>query len=117
MYTRMVNKNKCISFDLETGVVDYQMDNGNMMRSRLGKKDRDVLNYLVRNVGRIISKEDILEAVWSHRIVCDNTVSVALSNVRKMLKKADEDCSCLTNISGAGYIFDPRKSGFKLEIE
>ncbi|WP_435135437.1 winged helix-turn-helix domain-containing protein [Plesiomonas shigelloides] len=50
------------------------------MRARLGKKDRDVLNYLVCNVGRIISKEDILEVVWSHRIVCDNTVVVALSN-------------------------------------
>ena len=115
MYKKMVNKNRGISFDLETGVVDYKMTNGNMMRARLGKKDRDVLNYLVCNVGRIISKEDILEVVWSHRIVCDNTVAVALSNIRKMIKKADEDCSCLTNISGAGYIFEPRKSGFKLE--
>ncbi|HDO1324262.1 TPA: winged helix-turn-helix domain-containing protein [Aeromonas veronii] len=117
MYSKMINKNKGVSFDLQTGIVEYKVSSGNMMSSRLGKKDRDVLNYLISNVGRLISKDEILETVWSNRIVCDNTVSVSLSNIRKLLKKADEDCSCLTNISGSGYIFNPAKSGFKLEKE
>ncbi|UXB11878.1 hypothetical protein GP476_10620 [Aeromonas dhakensis] len=115
MYTKMVNKNKSVLIDLQTGIIEYKVSSGNKMQSRLGKKDRDVLIYLINNVDRLVSKDEILESVWSNRIVCDNTVSVSLSNIRKFLKKADEDCSCLTNISGAGYIFSPSKSGFKLE--
>ncbi|MFQ2048389.1 transcriptional regulator [Aeromonas veronii] len=117
MYSKMINKSMCVSFDLQTGIVEYKVSNGNLMCSRLGKKDKDVLNFLVRNVGRLISKDEILENVWSNRIVCDNTVAVSLSNIRKFLKKADEDCSCLTNVSGSGYIFNPAKSGFRLEKE
>ncbi|MGS3153247.1 transcriptional regulator [Aeromonas sanarellii] len=117
MYSKMINKTMCVSFDLQTGIVEYRVSNGNLMCSRLGKKDKDVLNFLIRNVGRLISKDEILENVWSNRIVCDNTVAVSLSNIRKFLKKADEDCSCLTNVSGSGYIFNPAKSGFRLEKE
>ncbi|QXC32391.1 winged helix-turn-helix domain-containing protein [Aeromonas sp. FDAARGOS 1407] len=117
MYSKMINKSMCVSFDLQTGIVEYKVSNGNLMCSRLGKKDKDVLNFLIRNVGRLISKDEILENVWSNRIVCDNTVAVSLSNIRKFLKKADEDCSCLTNVSGSGYIFNPAKSGFRLEKE
>ncbi|MNL15129.1 Transcriptional activator CadC [compost metagenome] len=117
MYRKMINKSMCVSFDLQTGIVEYKVSNGNLMYSRLGKKDKDVLNFLIRNVGRLISKDEILENVWSNRIVCDNTVAVSLSNIRKFLKKADEDCSCLTNVSGSGYIFNPAKSGFRLEKE
>lgn len=117
MYKKMINKSRDVSFDLESGIVEYKLANGNLMCSRLGKKDRDVLNYLIKNIGRLISKDEILENVWLNRIVCDNTVAVSLSNIRKVIKKADEDCACLTNISGAGYIFNPSKSGFKLEAE
>lgn len=115
MYAKMVNKSKSVFFDLQTGIVEYKVISGNTMQSRLGKKDREVLMFLIKNIDRLVSKDQILESVWSNRIVCDNTVSVSLSNIRKFLKKADEDCSCLTNISGSGYIFSPGKSGFKLE--
>lgn len=117
MYLKMVNRDKGVAFDLQHGIVEYKALGGLVVQSRLGKKDRDVLMYLINNVGRLISKDEILHNVWVNRIVCENTVSVALSNIRKFLKKADEDCSCLTNVSGSGYIFNPAKSGFKLEKE
>lgn len=111
----MVNRDKGVTFDLQNGIVEYRALGGLLVQSRLGKKDRDVLIYLINNVGRLISKDEILHSVWTNRIVCDNTVSVSLSNIRKFLRKADEDCSCLTNVSGSGYIFNPAKSGFRLE--
>ncbi|HDN9005303.1 MULTISPECIES: winged helix-turn-helix domain-containing protein [Aeromonas] len=115
MYIKMVNRDKGVTFDLQNGIVEYKALGGLLVQSRLGKKDRDVLIYLINNVGRLISKDEILHSVWTNRIVCDNTVSVSLSNIRKFLRKADEDCSCLTNVSGSGYIFNPAKSGFRLE--
>lgn len=117
MYSKIVNREKGISFDLVTGVVEYISLSGTVMHSRLGRKDKDVLVYLSKNVGRLISKDELLQTVWANRIVCDNTVSVSLSNIRKFIKRADEDCACLTNVSGSGYIFSPMKSGFRLEKE
>lgn len=115
MYTKMINKSKAVLIDLQTGIVEFNVTNGNTRSSRLGKKDRDVLVYFINNIGRLVSRDEILDSVWADRIVCDNSVSVSLSNIRKFLKKADEDCLCLTNVSGSGYIFNPSKSGFKLE--
>lgn len=111
----MIHGSKKVLINLQSGIVEYKLANGNTMLSRLGKKDLEVLLYLIEHVGRIVSKDEILETVWANKIVGDNTVSVALSNIRRFLKKADEDCSCLTNLSGSGYIFVPSRSGFKLE--
>lgn len=114
MYTMMTNKKRGVTFDIATGIVQYKTQDNSVMQSKLGKKEREVLAFLVRNIGRIVSKEDILQHVWANRIVCENTASVALSNIRKLLRKADCDCACLISVSGSGYIFNPAKSGFLL---
>ncbi|MCX9134851.1 helix-turn-helix domain-containing protein [Aeromonas veronii] len=111
----MINKKKAVTFDLHSGIVEYVTSNGAIQRSRLGKKERHLLLFLIENQNKIVSKENILESVWHDRVVCENTASVTLSNIRKFLKKADEDCACLTTISGSGYVFIPSKSGFILE--
>lgn len=111
----MINKNKAVTFDLHGGIVEYINSGGGIQRSRLGRNERNLLFFLIANQNKIVSKEDILESVWHDRVVCENTASVTLSNIRKFLKKADEDCACLTTISGVGYIFMPSKSGFILE--
>ncbi|MFQ2112437.1 transcriptional regulator [Aeromonas veronii] len=111
----MFDKNRRVFFDLHNRVVQYSTNNGTMQRSRLGGKERALLIFLIENQNKIVSKEVILEKVWHERIVCENTVSVTLSSIRRLLKKADEDCACLTTVSGLGYIFNPEKSGFILE--
>lgn len=114
MYTMMTNKKKGVTFDIASGIVQYRANDNSVIQSKLGKKEREVLVFLVKNIGRIVSKEDILQNVWTNRIVCENTASVALSNIRKLLRKADNDCACLVSVSGSGYIFNPAKSGFSL---
>jgi DNA-binding winged helix-turn-helix (wHTH) protein len=114
MYTIIENRKKGIKLDLRSGVVSYNTSSDKKMQTRLGTKERELLSFLIKNIGRIVSKEDILQHVWSNKIVCENSASVALSNIRKLLRKADEDCACLVSISGSGYIFNPAKSGFSL---
>jgi len=64
---------------------------------------------------KILSKDEILNSVWHGRIVCENTVSVALSNIRKLLRRVDPDCRCLVTVARAGYIFYPYRSGFTID--
>lgn len=115
MINFMINKDKDVVFDLHNGIVHYITGDGINKRSRLGRKERALLLFLIENQNKIISKDLILEKVWHDRIVFENTASVTLSNIRRLLRKADEDCACLTTISGSGYIFIPNKSGFTLE--
>ena len=42
----------------------------------------DLLTLLIRNCGRVVSKEDLLAEVWNHRIVSDSTVSSRITAAR-----------------------------------
>ena len=45
----------------------------------------DVLAYLVQNHGRIISKDELLEAVWQGRIVSDAALTSRISSARRAI--------------------------------
>ena len=51
-----------------------------------GKRERELLLLLAVNVALLISKDDMLTNVWKNSVVGENTVVVALSNIRKCLK-------------------------------
>jgi TolB-like protein/Flp pilus assembly protein TadD len=43
----------------------------------------DLLVYLVRNRGRVVSKDDLIDGVWSGRIVSDSALTTRLNAARK----------------------------------
>ena len=45
----------------------------------------DVLEYLIRNRERVVSRDDLLAAVWNGRIVSDATLSSRINAVRGAL--------------------------------
>ena len=49
----------------------------------------DLLLYLVHNQGRVISKDELLEAVWPNVTVTDNSLQRAVSTLRAALRKGD----------------------------
>ena len=68
----------------------------------LTKKEFEILTFLVKNRGRIFTREDILTNVWSDSIVIDRTVDVHITRLRKKLNRYGE---MLVNRSGYGYTF------------
>lgn len=117
MGVKVVDDAEKVSFCLDSGLIHYINNDGETVISKLGKKDCEVFRYLIEREGELISREDILTNVWRDKIVGYNTVSVSLSNIRRYLKKIDDDCACLINISGRGYLFSARKSGLNVLIE
>ncbi|MCH7372180.1 MULTISPECIES: winged helix-turn-helix domain-containing protein [Aeromonas] len=115
--TYLVNKDKSIVVDLMNGTFTFLYFAGTQQSQiiRMGSREASVLRYLVSNSGYLVSKDEILNSVWHGRIVCENTVSVALSNIRKLLRRVDQDCRCLVTVARAGYIFYPYRSGFTVE--
>jgi TolB-like protein len=45
----------------------------------------DLLVHLVRNRGRVVSKEELIDAIWAGRIVSDSTVTTRLNAARKAI--------------------------------
>jgi DNA-binding winged helix-turn-helix (wHTH) protein len=117
MITYLVNKDGSVVIDLTHGTFTFLNFAGTeqLQVIKMGAREASVLRYLVRNSGYLVSKDEILNSVWSGRVVCENTVSVALSNIRKLLRRVDQDCRCLVTVARAGYIFYPYRSGLTIE--
>lgn len=72
----------------------------------LSKKEIQLLHYFLEHPEQIISKEQILEAVWDidGQFVDDNTVPVTISRLKKRLS-AGETKEYIKNVRGLGYLW------------
>src|SRR5262249_19799209 len=59
---------------------------------------------LVENAGRLISKDEIIRAVWSNVVVSDESLTRCTRDVRAAL--ADERQRIIKTVPRRGYIFD-----------
>jgi DNA-binding response OmpR family regulator len=71
----------------------------------LTRKEFEILSLLVENPGKIFSREDILEIIWTRDvIVTDRTVDVNIARIRTKLGPFSP---YLKNKTGYGYYFEP----------
>jgi DNA-binding response OmpR family regulator len=67
-------------------------------------KEYDLLAFLVTNAGRVISRDEILEVVWSGQHETDsNVIEVFVCHLRT--KIGDKDNQIIRTIRGVGYFF------------
>src|SRR5215813_8923727 len=64
------------------------------------------LTFLVENSGRLISKEELIKAVWPDWNASDNQLAHCLSEVRQAL--GDDEQHYVKTVPRRGYIFDAR---------
>lgn len=79
----------------------------------LRNKEFLLLEYFMKNVGRVLSRTQILEDVWDRNICCStNTVDVHVSSLRlKIRHKSRFDC--IKTIYCVGYIFESLRNSTK----
>src|SRR3954462_5207960 len=65
----------------------------------------DLLVYLVRNRARVVSKEELLDALWPGVTVTENSLQRAVSVLRAALRQVGMD-DAVQNHPRAGYRFD-----------
>lgn len=71
----------------------------------LNAKAFDLLYFLARNAGRVITKEEILDSVWKDQFVEESNMTVQVSSIRKALGDQSADPRFLVTIPGKGYQF------------
>jgi DNA-binding winged helix-turn-helix (wHTH) protein len=72
---------------------------------RLNAKAFDVLIFLTENAGRVVSKDEILTAVWDGQFVEEANLAVQISTLRKALDEKKDARRFLVTVPGKGYEF------------
>jgi len=65
----------------------------------------DLLQYLIRNRDRVVSKDDLVDAVWQGRIVSDATLSSRVNAARNALRDSGEEQRLIRTILRRGLRF------------
>jgi adenylate cyclase len=69
----------------------------------LRPKSFEMLRYLVENAGRLISKNELIKAVWPNATVADESLTRCVSDVRLALGDADQ--RIIKTLLRRGYLF------------
>lgn len=93
---------KCGNLELNTRNFEVTR---NKQKIELSKKEYVLLEYLMRNKNRVLSKENIAEHVWSYDSdILINTVEVYIRYLRNKIDKPfKEEPSLIKTIRGFGY--------------
>lgn len=65
----------------------------------------DVLQYLLDHRDRVVSNDDLIEAVWQGRIVSEATVSTRMNAVRRAIGDSGERQHFIRTVARKGYRF------------
>jgi two-component system, OmpR family, alkaline phosphatase synthesis response regulator PhoP len=88
--------------DIVINTPNYTVKIGNNELA-LPRKEFEVLVYLARNRGRVMTREMILDAVWGKDVlVVDRTIDVHVRGIREKLGKRGD---CIETVKGVGYRF------------
>ena len=64
-------------------------------------KPLEVLQQLVRHAGEVVTKDELLDAVWPGLTVVDGSLATAISKLRKVLGSGDDDL--IVTVPRVGY--------------
>ena len=71
----------------------------------LGSRALDVLSVLVARQGELVSKDEIMSAVWPGTAVEEHNLTVQISSLRRLLDDGRTGGSCIQTVPGRGYRF------------
>src|SRR5262249_25299223 len=71
---------------------------------RLRPKSFQVMRYLVEHAGRLVTREELLQAVWGDVAVTDESVTKCIADIRKALEDSQD---IIQTVPRRGFLFQP----------
>ncbi len=97
----------CVRFAFENHVLD--LDRRELTRGSepvaVGPQVFDLLMYLLRNREHVVTKDDLVAAVWGGRIVSDSTLTSHINALRKAIGDTGDEQRLIRTIARKGYRF------------
>ena len=88
-----------------TGRLYCRDGHGTLAQVPLGGRARDLLRLLVERAGDVVSKTEIMDAVWPGQAVEENNLTVQMSTLRRVLDAGRAEGSHIETVPGRGYRF------------
>lgn len=86
----------------------------NGQKISLSSKEYEVLEYLVKNAGQVVSPEKIYQNVWKVEYGDMTAVAVYVQRLRKKIEENPSDCQYIKTEFGKGYIFSDKSVTHKI---
>jgi two-component system response regulator RegX3 len=74
----------------------------------LSQKEYDVLEFLIKNAGKVISPEQIYQSVWKVTYGDVTAVAVYIQRLRKKIKLDNNEGEIIKTEFGKGYVFNEK---------
>ena len=100
---------------------DFQLEPDERKLLRRGKliqlhgKAFEMLLVLIRNRGRLLTKDELFHLVWPDQIVEESNLTVNMSAIRRALGERANNPHYITTVSGRGYRFNGEVRQFGAE--
>jgi two-component system OmpR family response regulator len=103
--TAVVNQSALSILDLSVDLNDHTVIRAGRI-IHLTRKEFHMLEYFMRHVGKILSRAQLMEHVWTaDGNPFSNTVEAHISNLRNKLN-AGRKANLIANVPGQGYVLD-----------
>jgi adenylate cyclase len=79
-------------------------DDGAFAAVPIGSRGLDILGVLIERAGEVVSKDEIIAAVWPGTVVEDSNLTVQISALRRALEHGPAG-RCIRTVPGRGYRF------------
>ena len=91
--------------DRRAGGLFRRDENGSFVPVAIGSRALDVISVLIERHGELVSKDEIMRAVWPDTVVEEGNLTVQISALRRVLDDPGADASCIQTVAGRGYRF------------
>src|SRR3954468_9137095 len=91
--------------DRRGGVLFRRDPQGVFVPLPIGRRAVGVLGVLVEHPGDLVTRDEIMDAVWPGTVVEDGNLSVQLSALRRVLDNGRSEGSLIQTVPGRGYRF------------
>jgi DNA-binding winged helix-turn-helix (wHTH) protein len=65
----------------------------------------DLILFLLRSPGRVVSREEIVDGVWQGRLVSESTIDGCVKSARRILGDSGDNQSYIRTVRGRGFEF------------
>lgn len=71
---------------------------------KLRPQSFEVLRHLVERSGRVVSRDELMEAVWAGRVVTDGALTQCIADIRRALDDGDQQI--VRTVARRGFVFE-----------
>jgi TolB-like protein/tetratricopeptide (TPR) repeat protein len=93
--------------DRRGGVLSRRGEQGFFAPIAIGGRALDILGVLIDRPGDLVSRAEIIDAVWPGTVVEDSNLNVQIATLRRILDDGRAEGSCIQTVAGRGYRFVP----------